>query len=484
MSKQQQLAINVKKEENINEWYTEVIQKADLIEYTDVSGCIIFKPNSYQVWESIQAFFDERIKKSGVRNAYFPLFIPEKLLNKEENHIDGFSAEVAWVTKGGNSELKERLAIRPTSETIIGNAYSKWIRSYRDLPMRMNQWCNVVRWEFKHPTPFLRTREFLWQEGHCVFETKEEAEAEVLEILEYYRQVGEDLLAIPINTGRKSVGEKFAGAEFTTTIESYVAEAGRAIQGGTSHMLGQNFAKAFGIEYLDKTQKKQLPYQTSWGISTRLIGAMIMMHGDNKGLVLPPKVAYNKVVIVPLLFKGKEDIVLEKAEELKKILNLFNPIIDDDKKESPGFKFNKWEIQGNPIIIEVGPRDLEQGVITVNVRDLDEKITLKHDCEIEFEINKLLEEMQTRLLENSRKKIQEVTIEVKNLKDFQKAIDEGKRCLVPWSESVESEDEIKEKTGAKTSCLPFEFDKKSLIDVKCFYSGKPATCYAYFCKSF
>ncbi len=483
MAKKQELAISVKKEENINEWYTEVIQKADLIEYTDVSGCIIFKPNSYQVWESIEQFFDEKIRKSGVRNAYFPLFIPEKLLNKEADHVDGFSAEVAWVTKGGNSELKERLAIRPTSETIIGNAYSKWINSYRDLPMRMNQWCNVVRWEFKHPTPFLRTREFLWQEGHCVFENYDEAKEEVLEILEYYAQTFEELLAVPVNKGRKSIGEKFAGADFTTTIESYVPEAAKAIQGATSHHLGQNFAKAFNIEFLDKDQKKQFPNQTSWGLSTRSIGAMIMVHGDNKGLVLPPRVAQKKLVILPMYFKGKEEIVDNKIDEIKSKLDKFGIIIDDDRKENIGFKINKWEMQGIPIQIEVGPRDVEQGVVTLNVRDLDEKFQVKLE-ELELQVEKQLDLMQIRLLEKAREKIENVTLEVDNFKDFEKAIGEGKRCLVPWAESVESEDEIKEKTGAKTSCIPFKFENRSLDKIKCFYSGKPATCYVYFCKSF
>lgn len=483
MAKQQQLAINVRKEDNISEWYTEVIQKADLIEYTDVSGCIIFKPNSYQVWESIQQFFDEKIRKSGVRNAYFPLFIPEKLLNKEEDHVDGFSAEVAWVTRGGNSDLKEKLAIRPTSETIIGNAYSKWINSYRDLPLRMNQWCNVVRWEFKHPTPFLRTREFLWQEGHCVFETYDEAKNEVLEILEYYSQTFQELLAVPVIKGRKSVGEKFAGADFTTTVESYVPEAAKAIQGATSHHLGQNFAKAFEIEFLNKDQKKQFPYQTSWGLSTRSIGAMIMIHSDNKGLVLPPKVAQKKVVLLPMYFKGKEDIVNEQLDTLSSKLNKFGIIVDDDKKEQIGFKINKWEMQGIPLQIEVGPRDVEQGVVTFNVRDLDEKFQVKLE-DLEVRVEQELETMQIRLLDTARKKIKEVTVEVDNFKDFEKAISEGKRCLVPWAESIESEDEIKEKTSAKTSCIPFEYEDKSLENVKCFYSGRPATCYVYFCKSF
>jgi len=482
MAKVQELAITAKKEENMSEWYTQVIQKADMIEYTEVSGCIVFKPNSFQIWEAIQKYFDAKIKKSGVKNAYFPLFIPEKLLQKEESHIEGFSAEVAWVTHGGGSELKERLAIRPTSETIIANSYAKWIRSYRDLPMRLNQWCNVVRWEFKHPTPFLRNREFLWQEGHCVFETKEEADAEVLEILDYYEQVGEDLLAIPITKGYKSVGEKFAGADFTTTIESFIIEDGKSIQAGTSHSLGQNFAKAFGIEFLDKNQKKQTPYQTSWGISTRLIGATIMVHSDNKGLVLPPRVAYNKAVIIPLFFKGKEDLVLDKVKELEKELSEFNVVIDDDRKESAGFKFNKWEIQGMPIRIELGPRDIENGQVVISRRDVEGKENVKFE-DLNVRVEEILDEMHNNLLETARKKIANLTIEVSNFKAFEKAILEKKRCLVPWAESVESEDEIKEKTGAKSSCLPFEFEKKSLKGIKCFYSGLPATCYAYFCKS-
>lgn len=482
-NKTQELAITTKKEENISEWYTQVIQKADLIDYTDVSGCIVFKPNSYQVWEAIQQYFDKLIKKSGVKNAYFPMFIPEKLLNKEEDHIDGFSAEVAWVTHGGSSELKERLAIRPTSETIIANSYSKWVQSYRDLPMRLNQWCNIVRWEFKHPTPFLRNREFLWQEGHCLFETKQEAEDEVIEILGYYEQVAEDLLAIPVTKGRKSINEKFAGADFTTTIESFVTEDGKAIQAGTSHSLGQSFAKAFNIEFLDKNQKKQTPYQTSWGISTRLIGAMIMMHSDNKGFVLPPKVAYHKAVIVPLLFKGKEEPVLQKAKQLQEQLEQFNVLIDDDKKESAGFKFNKWEIKGMPIRIELGPRDIENGVVTVSRRDIEEKEEVKFD-KLTKRIDEILKEMHTNLYNKAKEKIEQATVQVDNYKDLKVAIENKKRCLVAWHEDKESEEKIKEETGAKTSCIPFELEDKSLENIKCFYSGKPATCWIYFCKSY
>lgn len=479
----QQLALTVKKEDDMSEWYTQVIQKADLIEYTDVSGCIIFKPDSYQIWEAIRDFFDIRIKKSGVRNAYFPLFIPERLLTKEKDHVEGFAPEVAWVTHGGKSELKERLAIRPTSETIIGDTYAKWIRSYRDLPLRLNLWNNVVRWEFKHPTPFLRTREFLWQEGHTLFETKGEAWDEVLEIQEYYRQVAEDLLAIPVDKGRKSVGEKFAGADISTTIETFLTD-GKAIQAGTSHLLGQNFAKAFDIEFLDKNQKKQHPWQNSWGISTRIIGAMIMAHGDNKGLVLPPKVAFNKVVIVPLLFKGKEEAVLDVAHEIKDKLSHLGAIVDDRDNYSPGFKFAQWEMKGIPLRVEIGPRDLENGKCIVVSRDEGVKVDVSlDDKEFVSKFEGFLDRIQSDMLKKARDTMNSLTVEVDNFKDFEKAISEKKRCLVPWFEDVESEDKIQEKTGAKSSCIPFEFEKRSLKGKKCFYSGKEATVWAYFCRS-
>ncbi|MFW5704217.1 MAG: proline--tRNA ligase [Nanoarchaeota archaeon] len=482
MAKQQLLAITAKKEENMSEWYTQVIQKADLIEYTDVSGCMIFKPNSFQIWEKIQEELDKKIKSLGVKNAYFPLFIPEKLLLREADHVEGFAPEVAWVTHSGETQLKEKLAVRPTSETIMYDAYKKWIQSYRDLPLKLNQWCNVVRWEFKHSTPFIRNREFLWQEGHTVHETKQEADKEVLQVLDFYAQIYEDLLAIPVNKGRKSVGEKFAGADYTTTIETFLVD-GKAIQGATSHHLGQNFAKAFDITYLDKNQKKQFPFQNSWGLTTRTIGAMIMIHSDNKGLILPPKVATNKVVLIPLLFKGKEEIVLKKSQEIAKKLESFNPILDDDTKDSPGFKFNKWEMQGIPVRIELGPRDLEAGVATISIRDHDEKKQVKIE-KLKETIDKELIAMHKRLYEKAEKQMQYQTIEVDNFKDFEKAIKAKKRCLVPWHEDIAIEDEIKEKTGAKSSCLPFKFEKKSLKGKKCFYSGKPATCWAYFCKSY
>ncbi|NQZ84877.1 MAG: proline--tRNA ligase [Nanoarchaeales archaeon] len=481
MAKVQELAITAKKEENMSEWYTQVILKADLIEYTDVSGCMIFKPNSYQIWEAIQEFLNIKIKEMGVRNAYFPLLIPEKLLVKEEDHIEGFAAEVAWVTHSGNTKLKEKLAIRPTSETIMYDAYSKWIKSYRDLPLKMNQWCNIIRWEFKHSTPFLRNREFLWQEGHTVHETKEEAEQQVRDALDAYAATYEELLAIPVNRGLKSVGEKFDGADFTETIETFLVD-GKAIQGATSHMLGQNFAKAFNIEYLDKNQKKQMPYQTSWGLSTRTIGAMIMVHSDNKGLVLPPRAATNKVVLLPMYFKGKEDLVNEQMSKLEPSLKKFGVIVDDYKKENTGFKISKWEMQGIPIQIEVGPRDVANGVVTFNVRDLDEKFEVKL-AEIETRVQIELDKMHQRLYDNAKAKMDAVTKQVDNFEEFKSEIENKSRCLVAWAESKESEDEIKEQTGAKSSCKPFKLENKSLENIKCFYSGKPATCWVYFCKS-
>ncbi len=485
MGNKQELAIKTKKEENISEWYTEVIKKGDLIDYTKVSGCIVYKPRIYEIWENIQKFFDKRIKKSGVRNCYFPVFIPESLLVKEEEHVEDFAPEVAWVTHGGDTKLGERLAVRPTSETIMYDSYSKWIQSYRDLPLRLNQWNNVVRWEFKHPTPLLRGREFLWQEGHSAFATEKEAIKEVYEILEYYRQVYEDLLAIPVTLGRKSEKEKFAGAEFSLTAEPFSYIEGKVIQACTSHHLGQKFSKAFNIKFFNKEQKKEYVWQNSWGLSTRSLGTMILIHGDDKGLVIPPKVAVEKAVIIPLFFKGKEEKVLEKSREIKELLlnNNINTFIDDRKEYSPGWKFNEWELKGIPLRIEIGPRDLENNVIIVTRRDNFQKYNLKIDEGLIKNINELLENMHKNMFEKVKKEVEKNTVEVYNFKDFEKAIKNKKRCLVPWKEDIKIEEEIKEKTGAKTSCKPFEYKDRNLEGVKCFYTGKPADCWIYFSKS-
>ncbi len=479
----QELAITVSKEKSAAEWYTQVLQKADLIEYTEVSGCIIFKPNIFQIWEKVQSSFDQKIKKLGVRNAYFPLFIPEKFFVKEGEHVEDFAPEVAWVTHGGGSELNEKLAIRPTSETIINDAYAKWIQSYRDLPLKMNQWCNVVRWEFKHPTPLLRNREFLWQEGHTAFETQEEAHKEVLEILEKYREVAEEVLAVPVDLGMKTEKEKFAGAEYTTTMESFLPD-GKALQSATSHHLGQKFAKAFDIEYIGRDQKKHKPYQNSWGISTRMLGAFVMIHGDDKGLIVPPRAAENQIVIVPLLFKGKEKAVEEEAFAIKEKLSEYGAFVDDRKEYSPGFKYNEWELKGIPLRIEIGPKDLENNRVMVVRRDTLEKEEVAADDKFEENIEEMLENIQNNLYERAREKIDNDTYEVYDYQEFKKLIDEGKRCLVPWKEDKETEEKIKEETGAKTSCKPFKENReKSLEGVKCFFTGEEADTWVYFAKS-
>src|SRR3989339_767059 len=379
------VGLSAKKSQDISTWYTEVIQKSGLADYTDVSGCIVFRPYAYAIWEKIVKAVDERIKKMGVQNAYFPLFIPEKLLKKEQAHVKGFSPEVAWVTHAGDSKLEERLAIRPTSETIMYESYKNWIRSWRDLPLKINQWNNVVRWEFKHPVPFLRRREFLWNEGHTVFATKEEAEKECLDILNMYDSILKEYFALYGVKGKKTEKEKFAGAEYTLSIELFLPN-GRAIQGPDSHHDGQNFAKAFDIKYLDKNEKEQYVWQNTWAITTRMIGVLIMVHGDDKGLVLPPKLAPLQVVIVPILFKDSKDKVLKEAKEIKEKLSGHLSVYLDDRDEySPGWKFNEWELKGVPIRIDIGPKDLEknQGVLfrrdtlkkeNVNLKEVSKRV--------------------------------------------------------------------------------------------------------------
>eukprot|EP01098_Paradermamoeba_levis_P016640 TRINITY_DN907_c0_g1_i2.p1 TRINITY_DN907_c0_g1~~TRINITY_DN907_c0_g1_i2.p1 ORF type:complete len:654 (-),score=231.40 TRINITY_DN907_c0_g1_i2:444-2405(-) len=353
------LGITVKKAEDFSEWYTQVLRKAELIDYYEISGCYIFRPWSYQIWEVIQRFFDTEIKKLGVVNAYFPLFVTEGALNKEKAHIEGFAAEVAWVTKSGDQDLARPVAIRPTSETIMYPAYAEWIKSHRDLPLKINQWNNVVRWEFKHPVPFLRSREFLWQEGHSAFATKDEADKEVLEILDLYRQVYEDILAIPVIKGFKSEHEKFAGGLYTTTCEAFIPTNGRGIQGATSHCLGQNFSKMFDITFEDASRftEPQFVWQNSWGITTRTIGVTIMVHGDDKGLILPPKAAPLQVVLVPINKKDADQkLLVDRGNQIIKELAAagVRGHMDDRDTYNPGWKFNRWELKGVPVRIELG----------------------------------------------------------------------------------------------------------------------------------
>lgn len=404
--KQTRLGLEAKKEENLSDWYSQVITKGEMIEYYDVSGCYIFRPWSFAIWEVIRDWFDCEIKKLGVQNCYFPIFVSKSVLEKEKTHIADFAPEVAWVTKSGDSEMAEPIAVRPTSETVMYPAYAKWIQSYRDLPIKLNQWNNVVRWEFKHPQPFLRTREFLWQEGHTAYALKQEADVEVKTILDLYAMIYTDLLAIPVVKGHKTEKEKFAGADYTLTIEAFVSASGRAIQGATSHHLGQNFSKMFDITYEDPdTQEKKHVFQNSWGITTRTIGVMIMIHADNQGLVLPPRVASVQIVIVPCgltvsLAEADKNALQEACDKLEKDLKAVNIKVKGDYRSnySPGWKFNHWELKGVPIRIEYGPKDLKNKQIVAVRRDTGEKITIKIENAVK-ELADLLEKIQKNLFD-------------------------------------------------------------------------------------
>ncbi len=476
---EQMLAITAKKEENFVEWYTQLIQKAELADYTSVSGCMVLRPNAYSIWEKIQEIFNKKIKALGHRNVYFPMFIPEHLFEKEKEHVEGFEPEVAWVERAGNSKLEERLAVRPTSETIFYESYAKWIRSHRDLPLLLNQWVNIVRWEFKHPRPFLRTREFLWQEGHTAHSTKEEAEGEALTILKEYTDLIENYLAIPVLQGKKSESEKFPGADYTLTMEALMP-TGKALQMGTSHMLGQNFSKPFGIKFLAEDGKERFAWQTSWGVSTRLIGAIAMVHGDNRGMVVPPRVAERKLVIIPIYFKGEKKEVLKKCRELRKKLCGFNAFIDEDPNHSPGFKFHHWEMQGIPLRIEVGPRDIEEEQFIAVRRDTGEKIAVK-EKDAETRVERILGEIQENLFARAKKFLEGNTVEVKNREEFLKAIESGKMALGFFCERPECEENIKNETQATNRLIPLEQEESS---GRCFYCNAKAKRKSYFARSY
>ena len=470
MKSNKEQGLTVKKSEDFSEWYTQVIQKAELADYSAVSGCIVFRPYSYSIWEKIKEVVDERIKKMGVKNAYFPLFIPERLLKKEAENFKGFSPEVAWVTEAGSTKMEERLAVRPTSETIMYDFYSKWIRSWRDLPLKLNQWNSVVRWEFKHAVPFLRTREFLWNEGHTVFATKEEAEKEVYDILYMYNQILEKYFALYALLGKKTNKEKFAGAEYTLTAE-LVLPNGKAIQGPDSHYDGQNFAKAFDIKFLDKDEKTKYAYQNTWAITTRMIGVLIAVHSDDRGLVLPPNLAPNKLVIIPIITKENKEKTLKKSKEIFSKLKAYEPILDDREEYTPGWKYNEWELKGVPIRIEIGPKDLEKKQITIVRRDTLSKTQIK-ETEMLKEIPKILENIQNSLYLNSKNIAEKNLVKVKTLDELKKAIKDKKIAEAPMCNSTECEDYIKEKTeGAKTLNIPFD-QPKSLGN--CVWCKKPA----------
>ncbi|MAG02787.1 proline--tRNA ligase [Candidatus Pacearchaeota archaeon] len=472
--------ITAEKDE-LSEWYTQILQKAELIEYTDVSGAYILRPGAYFIWEKVKEFFDNKIKKDGVKNASFPLLISKSNLMREQEHVEGFTPEVAWVTRSGSTELAEPLAVRPTSETVIYPAYSKWIRSWKDLPLRLNQWCNVVRWEFNNPVPFIRSREFLWQEGHTAFETREQADSEVRKIQDFYVDVYKEMYAIPVIKGIKTDKEKFAGADYTSTVEAFLP-SGKAAQGATSHLLGQNFAKAFDIQFLDKNGKKQYVWQNSWGISTRSIGIAIMTHSDDKGLILPPKVAETQIIIVPIFNKKSEkSLILNKAKEIKESLSEFRVEIDAREDHSPGYKFNDWEMKGVPLRIEIGPRDLAEDKAVLVRRDnkLKEDVKIK---DIDSKVKKTLETIHKFLYNKAKKFIKDNTEESKDMKSLIAAIKNKKLVRACWDGSLESEDWIKDKTGgAKIICI---IDEKIRPNDKCVYSGKKAKFVVYIGKSY
>ncbi len=475
--------ITIKKEDDFSEWYTQVIQKADLADYSVVSGCIVYKPNSYSIWEKIRDVTDKKFKEIGVKNAYFPLFIPESLLKKESTHVAGFTPEVAWVTHAGETKLSERLAIRPTSETIMYDSYSKWIRSYNDLPLKINQWNNVVRWEFKHPVPFLRGREFLWNEGHTCFATKAEAEAEREQIIGIYNDVCENYLALPSLIGTKSKKETFAGAEYTISME-FVVPNGKAIQGPDFHHDGQIFSKAFDINFLDKNGNKEYVWQNTWAITTRMIGVLVAVHSDNKGLVLPPKLASTQVVIVPILFEDSKQEVLKQAHEIKKKLEQKGISVNLDNRDgyTPGWKFNEWEVKGIPIRIEIGPKDLEKHQVVSVRRDNGEKQILKITA-LDTEIELILAQIQENLFNNAKKILQQSVVEVEDLKEAKAQLEKKKIIFAPWCGSVECEDLFKDTTGAKSLNSPLQQPKLKKAQ-KCFACSEPAKYWFHFGKSY
>ena len=465
-------------EEDFAQWYTDVVKKAELIDYTSVKGCMVIKPAGYAIWENIQHELDKRFKETGVENVYLPIFIPESLLQKEKDHVEGFAPEVAWVTHGGLEPLQERMCVRPTSETLFCDFYANDIQSYRDLPKVYNQWCSVVRWE-KTTRPFLRSREFLWQEGHTAHATAEDAEARTIQMLNVYADFCEEVLAIPVVKGRKTDKEKFAGAEATYTIESLMHD-GKALQSGTSHNFGDGFAKAFGIQFTDKDNKLKYVHQTSWGMTTRMIGAIIMVHGDNSGLVLPPRIAPVQVMVIPI--QQKKEGVLDKAQEVKEALAAAGLRARmDDSDKSPGWKFSEQEMRGIPVRIELGPKDIEAGQAVIVRRDTREKIIAPLG-EIAAKTAEVLENMQKDMLERARAHREEHTYVAKTLDEF-KEIAENKPGFIKamWCGDQACEDALKEEAGVTSRCMPFEQEE---ITCECIYCKKPAKSMVYWGKAY
>ena len=476
---EKQIGITVKKDQDFSEWFTQVVTKSGLADYSIVSGCMVIRPLGMALWDNIRAACEPRLKKMGVQHSYFPLFIPESLLTKEKSHVRGFSPECAWVTHGGHTKLGEKLAIRPTSEAIMYDSYSKWIRSWRDLPMKLMQWNNVVRWEFKHPTLLLRTREFLWVEGHTAFATQNEADKEIKDIMNLWKDVCENTLALYNLHGRKTEKEKFAGAQYTESLEFFLPN-GRMAQGPDAHSDGPNFAKAYDISFLDKDGKKQNVWQNTWAISTRMIGVLVSVHGDDKGLVIPPNLAPNKVVIVPILFDNSKNEVISASKKLADDLKEFEPVLDDRDEYTPGWKFNEWELKGVPVRIEFGPKDLKAEQAVLVRRDTGEKKAVKL-ADVKATITSMFADMQKDLLAKSRKVTEAAIVDVKTMDDLVKAIKEKKVGKGPFCNIPECEDIIKEKTGG-ASTRGIIMDKKP--SGNCLQCGKPAKVIVHFAKSY
>ena len=477
MSKED-IGITVSKNEDFSEWYTQVVLKAKLADYAPVKGLIVLRPDGYSIWESLRSTFDKKFASNGIRNGFLPVLIPESLLGKEQKHFAGFNPEVFWVTHSGKNQIGDRLALRPTSETIAYTLYSKWIQSWRDLPLKINFWNTALRAEIKATKPFLRTSEFLWQEGHTVHTNQEEAEKEVLKILEIYKKTVEEELAIPVTTGKKSEKEKFVGAVYTTTMESIMPD-GKALQMGTSHFLGQNFSKPFEVKFADKDNVEHFAWQTSWGVSWRLIGAMIMVHGDDQGLVLPPRVSPIQVVIVPI-YKNDEgkNKVIPKVNEIMDILESKNirVFVDNRDELSPGYKFNDWELKGVPIRIEIGPKDIDKQSMVIAKRYNRKKSNL--DFSSVEDILEFLEEIQKNMLEAARKKTEENTKKITDYSDFKSEIEEGGFFKSPWCGKLECEEKIKDETGADIRVIPFGSENTSEKCIFCKESSRTIPIFA------
>lgn len=471
MSKE--IGITVTKNDDFSEWYTQVVLKAELADYAPVKGLIVLRPDGYSIWESIRYALDEKFRKEGIRNGFLPVLIPESLLGKEKKHFAGFNPEAFWVTQSGNNEIGDRLALRPTSETLAYSMYSKWIKSWRDLPLKINFWNTALRAEIKATKPFLRNSEFLWQEGHTVHSTPKEAEEEVFKILDIYKKTVEEELAIPVITGKKSEREKFVGAVYTTTMESLMPD-GKALQMGTSHFLGQNFSKPFDVKFSDKDNVENYAWQTSWGVSWRLIGAMIMVHGDNKGLVLPPKVSPIQVVIIPIYY-SEDDAkkVIKKADEIEKLLvnKKIRVHVDRRVELTPGFKFHDWELKGIPLRIEIGPKDIAKQKVVIATRHNQEKNDLAIN-EIDGMINEILEKIQNEMFNSAKKILQERSVTIGDYKKFKEELEKGGFLFAPWCGEDDCEEKIKTETGAEIRVIPFEVENQH---TKCVYCGKSST---------